>query len=310
MATVYLWLIIGFVLLVKGADIFVEGSSSAAKLLRVPGVIIGMTVVAFGTSAPELAVSITAALTSNNGIALGNVIGSNMFNLLMVIGLSSIVAEIPADRKAMNGDFFYSIVVSVVALALIAFDRQIGRVDSVILLALFGYFIYRIFRSAAKERKAATEEKRELSPILSAVYIAGGLAAVVAGSSMVVKSASAIAEAFGFSENLIGLTVVALGTSLPELVTSMVAAGKGENGLALGNVIGSNIFNILLILGISSLLSPIPVTVSTVYDMICLILVSCLCWAMGRRKMRYTRIHGVILAAMYAAYMIYIGLRM
>ena len=118
-----------------------------------PGVIIGMTVVAFGTSAPELAVSITAALTSNNGIALGNVIGSNMFNLLMVIGLSSIVAEIPADRKAMNGDFFYSIVVSVVALALIAFDRQIGRVDSVILLALFGYFIYRIFRSAAKERK-------------------------------------------------------------------------------------------------------------------------------------------------------------
>ncbi|HJC48898.1 MAG TPA: calcium/sodium antiporter [Candidatus Lachnoclostridium pullistercoris] len=309
MATVYLWLIIGFVLLVKGADIFVEGSSSAAKLLRVPGVIIGMTVVAFGTSAPELAVSITAALTSNNGIALGNVIGSNMFNLLMVIGLSSIVAEIPADRKAMNGDFFYSIVVSVVALALIAFDRQIGRVDSVILLALFGYFIYRIFRSAAKERKAATEEKRALSPILSAVYIAGGLAAVVAGSSMVVKSASAIAEAFGFSENLIGLTVVALGTSLPELVTSMVAAGKGENGLALGNVIGSNIFNILLILGISSLLSPIPVTVSTVYDMICLILVSCLCWAMGRRRMRYTRAHGWILVALYAVYMVYVVVR-
>lgn len=309
MATVYLWLIIGFVLLVKGADIFVEGSSSAAKLLRVPGVIIGMTVVAFGTSAPELAVSITAALTSNNGIALGNVIGSNMFNLLMVIGLSSIVAEIPADRKVMNGDFFYSIVVSVVALALIAFDRQIGRVDSVILLALFGYFIYRIFRSAAKERKAATEEKRELSPILSAVYIAGGLAAVVAGSSMVVKSASAIAEAFGFSENLIGLTVVALGTSLPELVTSMVAAGKGENGLALGNVIGSNIFNILLILGISSLLSPIPVTVSTVYDMICLILVSCLCWAMGRRRMRYTRAHGWILVALYAVYMVYVVVR-
>ena len=148
-----------------------------------------------------------------------------------------------------------------------------------------------------------------MSPILSAVYIAGGLAAVVAGSSMVVKSASAIAEAFGFSENLIGLTVVALGTSLPELVTSMVAAGKGENGLALGNVIGSNIFNILLILGISSLLSPIPVTVSTVYDMICLILVSCLCWAMGRRRMRYTRAHGWILVALYALYMVYVVVR-
>ena len=308
MATVYLWLIVGFALLVRGADYFVEGSSSAAKLLRVPGVIIGMTVVAFGTSAPELAVSVTASLTSNNGIALGNVIGSNMFNLLMVIGLSCMVAEMPADRKVMNGDFFYSIAVSVIALALVAFDRKIGRVDGVILLALFGYFLYRIFRSAAEERRTAEPAKRELSVFLSTVYIIGGLVAVVAGSSLVVSSASAIAEAFGLSENLIGLTVVALGTSLPELVTSMVAARKGENGLA--NVIGSNIFNILLILGISGLLSPVPVTVSTVYDLICLILVSCLCWAMGRRKMRYTRIHGVILVALYAVYMIYIGLRM
>ena len=310
MATVYLWLIVGFALLVRGADYFVEGSSSAAKLLRVPGVIIGMTVVAFGTSAPELAVSVTASLTSNNGIALGNVIGSNMFNLLMVIGLSCMVAEMPADRKVMNGDFFYSIAVSVIALALVAFDRKIGRVDGVILLALFGYFLYRIFRSAAEERRTAEPAKRELSVFLSTVYIIGGLVAVVAGRSLVVSSASAIAEAFGLSENLIGLTVVALGTSLPELVTSMVAARKGENGLALGNVIGSNIFNILLILGISGLLSPVPVTVSTVYDLICLILVSCLCWAMGRRKMRYTRIHGVILVALYAVYMIYIGLRM
>ena len=309
MITVYLWLIIGFVLLIRGADFFVEGSSSAAKLLRVPGVIIGMTVVAFGTSAPELAVSVTASLTSNNGIALGNVIGSNMFNLLMVIGLSCILSEMPVDHKIMNGDFFYSIVISVVALALVAFDRKIGRVDGVILLALFGYFLYRVFSSAVKERKGTGPVRRELSPVLSIACIVGGLVAVVAGSSLVVGSASAIAEAFGFSENLIGLTIVALGTSLPELVTSAVAARKGENGLALGNVIGSNIFNILLILGISALLSPVQVTVSTVYDLICLILVSCLCWAMGKRKMCYARVHGIIMVVLYASYMVYVVAR-
>ena len=304
-----MWLMVGFVLLVKGADLFVEGSASAAWLLRVPAAVIGLTVVAFGTSAPELAVSVTAALAGSNGIALGNVIGSNMFNLLMVTGLSSMAAAMPVDRGLMNWDFFFSIAVSVVMLAMTAFDRQMGRIDGAVMLALFAYFLYHVFQTAVRERRSAQKERRSLSAPLSAVYIAAGLGAVVLGSGMVVDCASALASAFGLSENLIGLTVVALGTSLPELVTSMVAARKGENGLALGNVIGSNIFNILLIMGVSSSVSPIQVTVSTVYDLICLILVSCVCWAMGRRKMCYTRAHGILMVGMYAVYMIYVLIR-
>ena len=309
MATILIWLMVGFVLLVKGADLFVEGSASAARLLRVPAAVIGLTVVAFGTSAPELAVSVTAALAGSNGIALGNVIGSNMFNLLMVTGLSSMAAAMPVDRGLMNWDFFFSIAVSVVMLAMTAFDRQMGRIDGAVMLALFAYFLYHVFQTAVRERRSAQKERRSLSAPLSAVYIAAGLGAVVLGSGMVVDGASALASAFGLSENLIGLTVVALGTSLPELVTSMVAARKGENGLALGNVIGSNIFNILLIMGVSSSVSPIQVTVSTVYDLICLILVSCVCWAMGRRKMCYTRAHGILMVGMYAVYMIYVLIR-
>lgn len=309
MATILIWLMVGFVLLVKGADLFVEGSASAAWLLRVPAAVIGLTVVAFGTSAPELAVSVTAALAGSNGIALGNVIGSNMFNLLMVTGLSSMAAAMPVDRGLMNWDFFFSIAVSVVMLAMTAFDRQMGRIDGAVMLALFAYFLYHVFQTAVRERRSAQKERRSLSAPLSAVYIAAGLGAVVLGSGMAVDCASALASAFGLSENLIGLTVVALGTSLPELVTSMVAARKGENGLALGNVIGSNIFNILLIMGVSSSVSPIQVTVSTVYDLICLILVSCVCWAMGRRKMCYTRAHGILMVGMYAVYMIYVLIR-
>ena len=309
MATILIWLMVGFVLLVKGADLFVEGSASAARLLRVPAAVIGLTVVAFGTSAPELAVSVTAALAGSNGIALGNVIGSNMFTLLMVTGLSSMAAAMPVDRGLMNWDFFFSIAVSVVMLAMTAFDRQMGRIDGAVMLALFAYFLYHVFQTAVRERRSAQKERRSLSAPLSAVYIAAGLGAVVLGSGMVVDCASALASAFGLSENLIGLTVVALGTSLPELVTSMVAARKGENGLALGNVIGSNIFNILLIMGVSSSVSPIQVTVSTVYDLICLILVSCVCWAMGRRKMCYTRAHGILMVGMYAVYMIYVLIR-
>ena len=309
MATILILFLVGFVLLVKGADLFVEGSASAARLLRVPAAVIGLTVVAFGTSAPELAVSVTAALAGSNGIALGNVIGSNMFNLLMVTGLSSMAAAMPVDRGLMNWDFFFSIAVSVVMLAMTAFDRQMGRIDGAVMLALFAYFLYHVFQTAVRERRSAQKERRSLSAPLSAVYIAAGLGAVVLGSGMVVDCASALASAFGLSENLIGLTVVALGTSLPELVTSMVAARKGENGLALGNVIGSNIFNILLIMGVSSSVSPIQVTVSTVYDLICLILVSCVCWAMGRRKMCYTRAHGILMVGMYAVYMIYVLIR-
>lgn len=302
----YVWLIVGFVLLVKGADYFVEGSSSVAKLLRIPSVIIGLTVVAFGTSAPEAAVSITAAMEGNNGIAVGNVIGSNIFNLLVVIGIGSIVKPITADKKIMYGDFIYSIVISVVLLIMIAFDLQSGRMDGIILIGFFAYFMYATVKSALKNRISAEEEIQSLTPLRSGVYIALGLTAIIMGGNLVVNSATEIAETFGLSQNLIGLTIVAMGTSLPELVTSVVAACKGENGLALGNAIGSNIFNILLVLAVSSAIKSINVSIASVYDLLCLIVFSVIAWAITRTSMKITRAEGFLMVGVYVGYMTYI----
>lgn len=302
----YVWLIVGFVLLVKGADYFVEGSSSVAKLLRIPSVIIGLTVVAFGTSAPEAAVSITAAMEGNNGIAVGNVIGSNIFNLLVVIGIGSIVRPIMADKKIMYGDFIYSIVISVVLLIMIAFDLQSGRMDGIILIGFFAYFMYTTVKSALKNRISAEEEIQSLTPLRSGIYIALGLTAIIMGGNLVVDSATEIAETFGLSQNLIGLTIVAMGTSLPELVTSVVAAYKGENGLALGNAIGSNIFNILMVLAVSSTIKSINVSIASVYDLLCLIVFSVIAWAITRTSMKITRAEGFLMVGVYAGYMTYI----
>lgn len=302
----YVWLIVGFVLLVKGADYFVEGSSSVAKLLRIPSVIIGLTVVAFGTSAPEAAVSIKAAMEGNNGIAVGNVIGSNIFNLLVVIGIGSIVRPIMADKKIMYGDFIYSIVISVVLLIMIAFDLQSGRMDGIILIGFFAYFMYATVKSALKNRISAEEEIQSLTPLRSGIYIALGLTAIIMGGNLVVDSATEIAETFGLSQNLIGLTIVAMGTSLPELVTSVVAAYKGENGLALGNAIGSNIFNILMVLAVSSTIKSINVSIASVYDLLCLIVFSVIAWAITRTSMKITRAEGFLMVGVYAGYMTYI----
>ncbi|RGY98903.1 calcium/sodium antiporter [Clostridium sp. AM58-1XD] len=306
---VYIWLIVGFVLLIKGADYFVEGSSSVAKLLRIPSVIIGLTVVAFGTSAPEAAVSITAAVNGNNGIAVGNVIGSNIFNLLVVVGIGSMVRPIAADKKIMYGDFIYSIVISVVLLVMIAFDLQTGRVDGLILLGLFVYFMYFTVKSALKNRISSEEKIDALSPVRSTLYIILGMTAIIMGGNLVVDGATQIAETFGLSQNLIGLTIVAMGTSLPELVTSVVAAYKGENGLALGNAIGSNIFNILMVLAVSSVIKPITVSVASVYDLICLIVFSLIAWVITRTSMKVTRAEGLLMVVMYAGYMTYIIVR-
>ncbi|MEY8339166.1 calcium/sodium antiporter [Lachnospiraceae bacterium 62-35] len=302
----YVWLIVGFILLIKGADYFVEGSSSVAKILRVPSVIIGLTVVAFGTSAPEAAVSITAALEGSNGIAVGNVIGSNIFNLLVVIGLGSIIKPIAAERKIMYGDFIYSIGISLVLLILIVHDHECGRGDGLLMLALFGYFMYATVKSALKNRVSVQEETMALTPLRSSVCIVLGLTAIIMGGNLVVDSAAEIAEMFGLSEDLIGLTIVAVGTSLPELVTSVVAAYKGENGLALGNVVGSNIFNVLMVLAISSAIKPIAVSTQTVYDLICLIICSGAAWILTRTSMKVSRGEGVVMVGMYIGYMAYI----
>ncbi len=309
MVLVWIFLLLGFVLLIKGADHFVEGSSSVAKLLRIPSVVIGLTVVAMGTSAPELAVSVTAAFTGNNDIAVGNVIGSNIFNLMVVAGVCGIILPMTVDPGILNKDFIFCIVISGVLLAFMAFDLQIGRTDGLVLLALFAYFITQTVKKALKERGKVQEETKTLSSGKSLLYITAGIGAIILGGDMVVNSASRIASFFGLSQNLIALTIVAVGTSLPELVTSVVASRKGENGLALGNVIGSNIFNILAILGISSFIHPIAITVQSVYDLIVLIVFSAVVWFVARSEKEISRGEGIAILALYIGYMAYIILR-
>lgn len=308
----YVLLLAGFLLLIKGADFFVEGSSSVAKLLRVPTVIIGLTIVAFGTSAPELAVSISASLSGSNDIAVGNVIGSNIFNLLMVVGACGVIMPMAIDKMILYGDYLFSILAAAVMLALFAFDHTLSRLDGVILLLLFAYFLYKMVRNTLASRAAGGTEEDDvevLSPVKSVLFILGGLAAIVAGGNMVVNSASSIASSFGLSETLIGLTVVAFGTSLPELVTSVVASRKGENGLALGNVIGSNLFNILFVLATSATISPMKVDILSTYDAIFLIAASIITWFLAKSRFEVNRREGIIMVLMYVGYTAYIIMR-
>lgn len=324
---VYVTLVIGFVLLIKGADYFVDGSSSVAKLLRVPTIVIGLTVVAFGTSMPEASVSITAALAGKNDLAVSNVIGSNIFNLLVVLGASACVRPLQAKWSVLKKEFPFSILITVVLLIAIVGVNVgsvvdsgavfvLGRVGGLVLFALFVIFLVSTVRDAMKSRndaavneELANEEYEIFSKSKSAVYIAVGMCGIIFGGDLVVDSASKIAEQFGMSQTFIGLTVVALGTSLPELVTSMVAARKGENDLALGNVVGSNIFNILLILGTSAAIKPITVNVLAVYDTVILIVASLIVYVSAVSRKGISRKEGILFLAVYLGYFAYILLR-
>lgn len=302
----YLLLLAGFFLLIKGADYFVEASSSIAKTLRVPSIIIGLTIVAFGTSAPELAVSVTAAMAGNNDIAVGNVIGSNLFNLLVVLGICGLILPI---KVKLRWDYLATVIVAVILFVLIAFDLKLGRIDGLFLLIVFVIFIGLAIRDALVNRIQSSEEFELLSPLRCVVYIAGGLAAIVFGGDLVVDNASKIAASFGLSQNLIGLTIVALGTSLPELVTSVVASRKGENGLAVGNVIGSNLFNIMMVLALSAVISPITINPMSVQDTVILIITTVITLILCRRKNEISRLDGAVMVGMYAAYMVFIIVR-
>lgn len=302
----YVLLLVGFVLLIKGADYFVEASSSIAKVLRVPSIIIGLTIVAFGTSAPELAVSTAASLTGNNDIAVGNVIGSNLFNLLVVLGACGAIRPFAVR---LRWDFLASIGVAIILFLMIVRDRFISRPEACILLGIFVAFMILTVRDALINRVQTEEVFETLSPLRSIIYIVGGIGAIVWGGDLVVDSASAIAISFGLSQTLVGLTVVALGTSLPELVTSIVAARKGENGLALGNVIGSNIFNILMVLGLSAAVKPIGVSGQSIIDALCLVVFSVVTWFLCRSKERISRVEGFTMLAIYTVYLVYICIR-
>lgn len=306
MILTYVLLVVGFVLLIKGADFFVEASSSIAKTLRVPSIIIGLTIVAFGTSMPELAVSTTASLAGNNEIAVGNVIGSNIFNLLVVLGACGAIRPFAVQ---LRWDYAASVGVAAVLFFMIVSDHFVSRPEAIILLVLFVIFVAMTVRDALINRTEEEEEYKSITPLRCVIYIVGGLAAIVCGGELVVESAKEIALALGMSQTLVGLTVVALGTSLPELVTSVVASRKGENGLALGNVIGSNIFNILMVLGASAAVKPVAVNGLAVVDAACLIVFSLITWLLCRSKLRISRMEGLIMLGMYTVYLIYICIR-
>ena len=300
----YLLLLLGFVLLIKGADFFVDGSSSVARLLGVPSVVIGLTIVAMGTSAPEAAVSITAGLSGSNAIAVSNVIGSNMFNLLMVAGFCAAIRPFALDDQLLRRDFPVNLAANLMILVFLL-NMRLDRWEGLLTLALFAAYLSFVVVNALKNRQVE-EEVKALSPLLSAVYILGGLVAIVYGGDLVVDNAVLIAQHWGLSETFIGLTIIAMGTSLPELVTSIVAARKGESGLALGNVVGSNIFNLMLILGLSSSISPIPVEKSVLTNMLLLLVITIAIFLFCKWKKEMTRPLGIGCIAAYAAYTVYL----
>ena len=303
----YLLLIIGFVFLVKGADFFVDGASSVAGKLKVPSLIIGLTVVSMGTSLPEAAVSISASLSGNNSISLGNVIGSNIFNLLVVVGASSIILPILTDRDIIKRDMPLNIAITA-ALCVMLFDGNLSRLDAMILLVLFAGYMFILIRSALKNR--VEEPAQKILPRgKSILFILLGLVGIVGGGQLVVNSAKTIAASLGMSETLIGLTVVAIGTSLPELVTSIVAARKGDSGIAMGNVVGSNIFNILFILGLAGVIKPMTADSAFFIDTGILIGVSFMMLLFAITKKKTSRTEGAISILVYIAYTAYIIMR-
>ncbi|MBQ4562102.1 MAG: calcium/sodium antiporter [Clostridia bacterium] len=313
-----IFLVIGFVLLVKGADYFVEGASGIAKKLRIPSIVIGLTIVAFGTSAPELAVSMSAAIKGSNDIAIGNVVGSNIFNTLVVLGASAAITPVMVKKDIIKVDYPISLIFTLL-LGIFCLDKIFGaenmtisRVDGIILLLCFAGFMFIVIRDGLRHRDKDEHEldsEKEKPVWLILILSIVGLAGIILGGDMSVEGAKEIARCFGLSEALIGLTVVALGTSLPELVTSIVAAKKGESDIAVGNVVGSNIFNILLILGVSATILPMKVSTTYIYDIGILLLISVVFFIPMAIKKKVSRGMGAIMVLTYVLYTAYLILR-
>lgn len=323
-ALVLVFLVIGFVLLIKGADFFVEGSSSVAKRLHVPSIIIGLTIVAMGTSLPETAVSVSASLTGNNELAVSNVVGSNIFNLMVVIGVCAVLATVNVAKETIKRDIPLSLICAglLMLLGIIGLGDKsgmtLGHLDGVILLGFFaGYIFYMIkiaLKASREGRKVEVEggldeDIKLISVPLSILFIVGGAAAIAVGGDITVDAAARIAGDLGMSQTLIGLTIVSIGTSLPELVTSIVAAKKDEVDMALGNAIGSNVFNILMVLGIASAISPVSIITENIIDLCVLIVFTVCVWIFAGTKKKIGRVEGICMVAFYAAYAVYIIIR-
>ena len=303
----YIILVIGFILLIKGADWFVDGASSIAKSLKIPSLIIGLTIVAFGTSAPEASVSITGAFAGANDITVGNVVGSNIFNLLVVVGVAAFICPLNVKRSIMGA--FVLIVLGYDSKYHNYPDNVLTRADGIMLLVLFGIFMYYLIELALTSRKNGTDEEEEIKTYSMPKSIGlclVGIVGIVLGGDWVVDAASDIAITFGMSQSMVGLTIVAVGTSLPELVTSIVAARKGESDIALGNVIGSNIFNIFFVLGISSFIHEITINNTVFFDMFIMLAASFITYGFAASKRKINKPEGAFLVLLYVAYMAFV----
>lgn len=315
----YVLLIIGFVILVKGADYFVEGASEIAAVMKIPPILIGLTIVAFGTSAPEAAVSISAAVKGTGAIALGNVLGSNMFNITFILGITACLSPLVVERQTIKKEIPFALLGSVALFILIS-DHQLQGVrdgiltksDGLILLTYFSIFLYYIIEVAKHSREKFVIEDLDPAPVnlkKYVVYTVGGLIAVIFGGDTVVKNAVVIATSLGMSQTLVGLTIVAIGTSLPELITSVTAALKNKSEIAVGNIIGSNIFNIFFILGISSVIRPITVDPRLVVDAVLMAAATAVLLIFSITHAKITRGEGIVFMVFYVGYTAFILMR-
>ena len=298
-----LLLVLGFAMLIKGADWFVDGTSGMARKLGIPQLVVGLTIVAMGTSAPEAAVSITAALKNNAGIAIGNVIGSNILNILIILGITAVLTSVAIQKSTFLIEIPYMLIVTIV-LILMGLDGNVSRVEGGLLWGMFLLYLVYLFY-LAKNGKEEKEEVVEFTWKLILDTVAGGVI-VVWGSDITVDAATALAQLMGISERFIGLTIVALGTSLPELVTSVTAARKGNADIAIGNIVGSNIFNILFVIGSAALIIPVPYAGNFIVDGMIAIAAGVLLWVAVFRKLELRRPWGIAMLLAYAVYLIYL----
>ena len=296
---------VGFVMLVKGADWFVEGVAGIAEKFGIPQLVIGLTIVAMGTSAPEAAVSITSAMKGNAGITIGNVVGSNILNILIILGLTAVITNVAVQKSTIRYEIPFMLVITLVLLGLGMNDGKINRAEGVTLWVLFIIYLIYLFVMAKKKKEEPQKEKEQ--PLWKLLLMgAAGAAMVVVGADFTVDSASAIAKMFGMSDRLIGLTIVALGTSLPVLVTCVTAARKGKADIAIVNIVGSNVFNILFVVGTTALVTPVIFESKFIIDTLVAFLSGVLLWIGVAKHKELRRPAGIVMLLAYVGYFVYL----
>ncbi|QUB78015.1 calcium/sodium antiporter [Prevotella jejuni] len=297
-----LFIVIGIVLVLWGADRLTDGAVAVAEKMKMPQIVIGLTIVAMGTSMPEFCVSLISALKGTSDLAVGNIVGSNIFNTLLIVGVSALVAPMSIMKTTVRKDIPFALVASALLL-IMCLDGDISRIDAAILFVMFLIFMYITLRGAkAQGTDLEEKEKKPMATWLSVVWILVGLACLIGGSNLFVDGATAVATKLGVSEAVIGLTIVAGGTSLPELATSVVSARKGNSGIAIGNVLGSNVFNILAILGLTGVISPMTLKGITMTDLSMMVISIILIWLFSFTKYKIERWEGAILTAVFVGY--------